>query len=65
MTTQSPSRRCVLLASPREMTVLPVGDPRITDRYRNLVPLMVCNRPLTRDRAEALKGWALSAAVWS
>jgi hypothetical protein len=56
------AKRFELLGGPGGyLTCLPVGHPRRGDRYRRWVRLATVNRPLSPERADAAKGWALRA----
>lgn len=53
-------KRFVVLISERgDLTCLPAGDPRIIDRYHSWQVVIGINRPLTTQRANTAKSWAV------
>jgi hypothetical protein len=60
ITIRTPPSRFHVLGGPGGwLTCLPAGDPRQHDRYRSWVVLGTVTRPLTPQRAEQAKAWAL------
>lgn len=60
--------RLQLLASPREMTCLPLNDPRRDDRYRRLESIVTFNVPRRmsqRQAVDAAQRWAVQRITWT